>query len=780
MKLPFFSKKDDNDSENQAKNAGKAPAPASLPPKIQPPAAPGIKPPQPAGLMPVTGRTAVGGATTQPLILPKNSGLKAVRPGIGGGKSTQRIVLPGRSPAASAAPAAPVAPVMPAASPAGGSVSLPAIMVVRRLPVDVLAVDPATFESTPQANQEFSLPISSILPQLPSGKVEFALQDLIPYLPRTLIRPLDSIEAHLTSVVQFPLMDVVMRIPPDLLALRPDQKQVDAAVVNMADPFTEEFLAEQRAKAEAEKKAAPAQGSAPKIIEESEVPAAEEFVPQATASVRPAAPAPVAPPPAPKPFAPKPPVAAAPDIAVTMPLPVPPAKMAAPAAPAAPIVPPSAPAPAVPPVAEPEPVSSAPVDSAQPAEAGLDWAKSEEFRKLMEEAESQLQAEAEAPAPEASLSEPVEVKSEEEKPLEKTVSIPAVAASPAPVTPPPVEEEAKAPAPVPPPPAPVAPPIPKPVPPQAVRPVAPAPVAPPPAPVAAAKPPVPAAPAPAPIKPPAPVPPPAPVIPPAPKPVEAKTPPPAPAAPIVPPPAPAVSAPEAKAPAPEPVKPAPVAEPTPAPAAEPKAAPTAHKEESSIDLNLCTAEDLQKVPGCPKVLAESIIAYRKKVGAFNKLEDLLKVPGMNAVSYALLTAQEPAPGALDASVFELLNIPVQENLHLKDVTDRIVLWSDVVGCVLGQASGLPLVGTVPPPLEVGAIIAFGPKMFSAVNQSFKEFSGEETDEIVLPVKGLSYHMLRHGGLYLVILSRRRLLGTRQMKLARKILRALVHMRENKS
>ena len=70
-----------------------------------------------------------------------------------------------------------------------------------------------------------------------------------------------------------------MRIPPDLLALRPDQKDVDASVINMADPFTEEILREQAETARRQ--------SGANIIEESQAPQ-EEFVPsQGAKSVAP-------------------------------------------------------------------------------------------------------------------------------------------------------------------------------------------------------------------------------------------------------------------------------------------------------------------------------------------------------------------------------------------------------------------------------------------------------------------------------------------------------------
>src|SRR6202034_2666677 len=117
---------------------------------------------------------------------------------------------------------------------------------------------------------EIGLPMNTILSQLPSGKVEMTLQELVPHFPPGFLQPTESITNYLSHIVSLPLMDVVMRIPPDLLALRPDQKDVDSSVINMADPFTEEILREQAETARRQ--------SQPNIIEESQAPQ-EEFVP---------------------------------------------------------------------------------------------------------------------------------------------------------------------------------------------------------------------------------------------------------------------------------------------------------------------------------------------------------------------------------------------------------------------------------------------------------------------------------------------------------------------
>ena len=129
------------------------------------------------------------------------------------------------------------------------------------------------------------LPMNTILSQLPSGKVEMTLEELTPLVPPGFLQPPSALAGLMSTVVNLPLMDIVMRIPPDLLALRPDQKDVDAAVINMADPFTEEILREQAETARRQ--------SGANIIEESQAPQ-EEFVPStasAPGSIAPPAPA---------------------------------------------------------------------------------------------------------------------------------------------------------------------------------------------------------------------------------------------------------------------------------------------------------------------------------------------------------------------------------------------------------------------------------------------------------------------------------------------------------
>jgi len=201
---------------------------------------------------------ATGAAMTQPMSVPRtgSTGLKAPRlTPSQTARSTQRIVLPA-SPGNRSGNTKSLNAIAP-----NGRINLPVGMILRCLPPEVLAEDisnsrPAARPRPKSSSDEHDSWAASLRQ---SGN---DLQDLVPHFPPGFLQPTESIASYLPGLVSLPLMDVVMRIPPDLLALRPDQKDVDASVINMADPFTEEILREQAESARRQ--------SQPNIIEESQ------------------------------------------------------------------------------------------------------------------------------------------------------------------------------------------------------------------------------------------------------------------------------------------------------------------------------------------------------------------------------------------------------------------------------------------------------------------------------------------------------------------------------
>jgi DNA uptake protein ComE-like DNA-binding protein len=206
--------------------------------------------------------------------------------------------------------------------------------------------------------------------------------------------------------------------------------------------------------------------------------------------------------------------------------------------------------------------------------------------------------------------------------------------------------------------------------------------------------------------------------------------------------------------------------------------PTAESRPASVAINLnkCTPDDLLQIPDCSRELAEAIVQHRTSIGSFKKLEDLLDVPGMTKGIYQSLTGEAP-PDAVSKSLNELLGFPADHQPSLKDITDRISCWPDVTGCVLSQSSGLSLVGNVPAGLDKAAIVAFAPRIFESLNKSFGEIAGKETDELIIPSPGTSFHIFRNKDLYLIILSRLPQMPDRHMKVARFVL-AWLGIRQN--
>ena len=70
------------------------------------------------------------------------------------------------------------------------------------------------------------------------------------------------------------------------------------------------------------------------------------------------------------------------------------------------------------------------------------------------------------------------------------------------------------------------------------------------------------------------------------------------------------------------------------PEARAAAAPSAAvaSETRPVDINTAASEALQSVPGIGKSLAQRIIAFREKNGAFQSVDDLLKVQGIGEKS----------------------------------------------------------------------------------------------------------------------------------------------------
>lgn len=59
-------------------------------------------------------------------------------------------------------------------------------------------------------------------------------------------------------------------------------------------------------------------------------------------------------------------------------------------------------------------------------------------------------------------------------------------------------------------------------------------------------------------------------------------------------------------------------------------------EDGVVSLNRADADELQALPGVGPVLAERIVAHREQIGGFDRVEDLLQVPGIGESKLAAI------------------------------------------------------------------------------------------------------------------------------------------------
>jgi len=178
---------------------------------------------------------------------------------------TQRLSLAGLNSAAPGTgkikiPAAPAPePVAPPVAPVEAVVEVPASVLLPHIPEAVLLGSAADLAAGPQGQSFFRLPLGTILPMLPSGKIEVTVGDLATWGPEGVMHPLEVLGEWASQMASLPLPQIVMRIPPEMMVLRRDQKQIDTMVLSMDDPFSPEAL---KAKAEAARAAAEAAAAA--------------------------------------------------------------------------------------------------------------------------------------------------------------------------------------------------------------------------------------------------------------------------------------------------------------------------------------------------------------------------------------------------------------------------------------------------------------------------------------------------------------------------------------
>ncbi len=163
--------------------------------------------------------------------------LKAIQPNSGAAaQGVQKIQLPGVRQSSVFEPTTPVPQQIQ------GHVYVPFSIILQAIPAQYLTAQLGELLAQPESGVEVGLPLALILPALPSGKVEFTVQEMAPYIPEGFIQSVEVLGDEAQASFTLPLYQIASRISADSMILRGDQRPIDASVLNMADPFSPEML----------------------------------------------------------------------------------------------------------------------------------------------------------------------------------------------------------------------------------------------------------------------------------------------------------------------------------------------------------------------------------------------------------------------------------------------------------------------------------------------------------------------------------------------------------
>ena len=163
-----------------------------------------------------------------------------------------------------------------------------------------------------------------------------------------------------------------------------------------------------------------------------------------------------------------------------------------------------------------------------------------------------------------------------------------------------------------------------------------------------------------------------------------------------------------------------------------------------IDLNRCTAEDLQQLEGIGPALAHRIIEFRNARGQFTSIRELRRIPGIGRKTFHALSGVEPR------ALNRLLGAPHDEELTLQEIVRLTGQLQGVEGCMLAMSDGIFLTGQLPDRLDQTAVSVFAPQLFKRVGRYMRELRVGQIRRMTIFTDQQPLSIFRAGDVYLII------------------------------
>lgn len=191
-----------------------------------------------------------------------------------------------------------------------------------------------------------------------------------------------------------------------------------------------------------------------------------------------------------------------------------------------------------------------------------------------------------------------------------------------------------------------------------------------------------------------------------------------------------------------------VPEPVPAAAAEVKEGQYLFLH--GVDLNTASVEELMKLEGVTRPIAEKIVKARTETGQFFYLSDLMTVPGLGRKSFERITGQQVSSDTFRYAdlIHEILGPPKHGIPNVKEVVQRFTALEDFEGCIITHADGYTMASSWDNPKEE-ALGAFTPQMFKKVASYISQLDMGALSSITFTLEQQPLTIICSGSIFLI-------------------------------
>jgi competence ComEA-like helix-hairpin-helix protein len=207
------------------------------------------------------------------------------------------------------------------------------------------------------------------------------------------------------------------------------------------------------------------------------------------------------------------------------------------------------------------------------------------------------------------------------------------------------------------------------------------------------------------------------------------------------------------------------------PPESPVAAESAARDEGSflVNLNACRIEDLMRVEGIGRALAQRIVEFRNVHGPFKSVEDLRAIPGIGRKTFRAIVGVEPR------ALNQLLGVEHNQELTLQEIVRRTSALPGVAGCILAMSDGLLLTGQLPEHLDQNTISVFAPQLFKKVGRYARELRVGQIRRLTIFTDQQPVSIFQAGEIFLVIIHDTRHFSKALLRRCERISQEIAHL-----